>query len=52
MACQACLRNKQRRKERLERLRQLKAENAAKRQELNKNANPKIRYTDANGEGG
>ena len=36
----------------MKRLRQaLKAENAAKRvKELNKNANPKIRYTDANGE--
>ena len=52
MACKACLANKKRRKERLERLRQLKETNAIKRQELNKNASPKVRYTDASGNDG
>ena len=38
VSCKACLAAKKRRQERLERLRQLKIDNAAKRQELN----PKI----------
>lgn len=49
MSCKACLAAKKRRQERLERLRQLKIDNAAKRQELNKNSGPKIRFTDSAG---